>query len=299
MASEKPSSEQVAALLDQIADLLEAGGDNPFRIQSYRDGASTIRETEAPVVEMADKEDLAGLKELPNIGEGLARVIIEFVGSGRSTLLADLQGEAAPGDLFRQVPGIGAELAKRIVSELKIDSLEALEQAAHDGRLEKVEGFGPRRLQNVRASLAGMLSRPALRRGSRTATGQTAKEAADRPSVKTLLEVDAGYRRRAAAGELERIAPKRFNPEGKAWLPIMHDERDGWRFTVLFSNTANAHELGKTDDWVVIYYKPVSGGAERQNTVVTETSGPLEGKRVVRGRAAETRRYYEASAGAT
>ena len=295
MPTKKPTKQEIASLLDKIADHLEAGGDNPFRIQSYRDGANTIRATDAPVVQMAAEEDVAGLKELPNIGEGLARVIIEYVNTGRSSLLADLQGETSPADLFQQVPGIGAELAERIVSELKIDTLEALEQAAHDGRLEKIEGFGPRRVQNVQAGLAGLLSRPALRRGRRAAAGQKSKEAADRPSVETLLAIDADYRRRAAAGELERIAPKRFNPENLAWLPIMHDRRDGWKFTVLFSNTANAHEQGKTRDWVVIYYKPEKDGNERQNTVVTETSGPLAGKRVVRGREAETRRYYQAS----
>jgi hypothetical protein len=111
--------------------------------------------------------------------------------------------------------------------------------------------------------------------------------------VAILLELDAEYRHRAGAGELQRIAPRRFNPQGEAWLPIMHATRQGWKFTVLFSNTARAHELEKTDDWVVIYYQKTGDGDERQNTVVTETSGPLEGKRVVRGRAAETRQYYQ------
>ncbi len=52
--------------------------------------------------------------------------------------------------------------------------------------------------------------------------------------------------------------------------------------TVLFSNTARAHELGKTHDWVVIYYQ--KDGPEAQCTVVTEFRGPLKGKRVIRGR---------------
>jgi hypothetical protein len=147
-------------------------------------------------------------------------------------------------------------------------------------------------VQNVRAGLAGLLGRPGLQRSRREAR-QQGDSAKDRPSVTTLLDVDAEYRRRAEAGELQTIAPKRFNPQDEAWLPIMHTTRDDWKFTVLYSNTARAHELGTTDDWVVIYYEPKSGGEERQNTVVTETSGPLQGKRVVRGRAAETRRHYQ------
>ena len=87
------------------------------------------------------------------------------------------------------------------------------------------------------------------------------------------------------------IAPRRFNPNGEAWLPILHTERDGWHFTALFSNTARAHELGRAQDWVVIYFAKADG-REHTRTVVTETHGPLDGKRVVRGREAECRTYY-------
>jgi len=56
----------------------------------------------------------------------------------------------------------------------------------------------------------------------------------------------------------------------------------------LFSNTARAHELGRTDDWVVVYYYDADHH-EGQNTIVTETQGPMKGNRVVRGREAECR----------
>ena len=118
----------------------------------------------------------------------------------------------------------------------------------------------------------------------------TRRRSRDRaPSVKTLLKVDEAYREGAAANTLPRIAPKRFNPEGRAWLPIMHTDRDDWHFTALFSNTARAHDLGRTHDWVVLYYYD-GDHREGQCTVVTETRGPLMGQRVVRGREAECRR---------
>lgn len=50
-----------------------------------------------------------------------------------------------------------------------------------------------------------------------------------------------------------RAAPRRFNPKGKAWLPILHTQRGPWHFTALYSNTARAHDLKKTGDWVVLY----------------------------------------------
>lgn len=109
--------------------------------------------------------------------------------------------------------------------------------------------------------------------------------------VAELLELDREYRTRAEAGELRRIAPKKNNPTGEAWLPIMHAEREGRNYTALFSNTERAHDLGKTDDWVVIYRD--DPGQKNQWTVVTEHRGPLKGERVVRGREEECRAYYE------
>ena len=94
----------------------------------------------------------------------------------------------------------------------------------------------------------------------------------------------------AAAGTLRTIAPKRFNPEGAAWLPILHTQRGEWHFTALYSNTARAHELGRTRDWVVIYFYD-DHHVEGQHTVVTETRGALAGRRVVRGREAECRAH--------
>lgn len=114
------------------------------------------------------------------------------------------------------------------------------------------------------------------------------------PSIELILSLDAEYRAKAAEGKLKLIAPKKFNPDGKAWLPIMQTERDGWHFTVLYSNTQKAHELGKTTDWVVVYFRPQHGAqGEQRCTVVTEYKGELAGKRVVRGREQECRAYYQ------
>ena len=106
-----------------------------------------------------------------------------------------------------------------------------------------------------------------------------------------LLDVDRIYRERSACGQLHRIAPKRFNPDAKAWLPILHHEKDGWIFTAMFSNTALAHKLGRTNDWVVIYFHR-DHGPEHQRTVVDETHGALVGRRVVRGREVECRKLH-------
>src|SRR5690606_38388592 len=124
-----------------------------------------------------------------------------------------------PVSSFRTIPGIGPDLARRIYDHLGVESLEALEMAAHDGRLATVPGFGPRRLKAVRAALATALGR---RGRERRRTEQRTQ-----PSVAMLLEIDAEYRALAEQGKLPRVAPRRFNPTGEAWLPVMHTERDG------------------------------------------------------------------------
>jgi DNA polymerase (family 10) len=293
MSKEIPTNNEIAALLDQIANLLEIQGDNPHRIRAYRNGAKSVRLSEKPLAGLALAEDSAALEALPDIGKSLTALIIEFVNTGRSTLLDRLQGHVSPEDLFIKIPGIGEELAHRIAHELDIETLEELEQAAYDGRLREIEGFGPRRVEAVRASLDTLLRRSAWWRARRLAAADRKREMdqRDHPAVKLLLAVDAKYRREAEAGKLKKITPRRFNPEQKAWLPIMHAQYDAWIFTALFSNTARAHLVGSTQDWVVIYYE--RDGKEGQCTVVTEWRGPLTGKRVIRGREAECLRYYK------
>jgi putative hydrolase len=105
------------------------------------------------------------------------------------------------------------------------------------------------------------------------------------------LELDREYREKAQAGKLRLIAPRRFNPSGEAWLPVLHTRRGLRECTALYSNTARAHELGMTHDWVVIYCD--DGTRELTYTVVTAQRGVLQGKRVVRGREDECLAYYQ------
>jgi len=279
---------EVAAKLGEAADLLALQGANPFRVSAFRRAAATVAQLPRDIREVAEMEGPAGLVDIPNVGRGIAAAIIEIVATGRWSRLDRLRGELDAGRLFQGVPGIGPALAARIRDTLHIDSLEELEVAANDGRLEEIPGVGRRRVAAIRASLAAMLGRP------RTPS----LASADAPPVGVILDVDAEYRRKGARGELALITPRRFNPEGKAWLPILHTERDGWHFTALYSNTARAHELGRTRDWVVIYYYD-DDHREYQCTAVTEFRGPLRGKRVVRGRERECRDLYGKSALAT
>jgi hypothetical protein len=159
---------------------------------------------------------------------------------------------------LRGVSGVGEKLAGLIEEYVKSGKLELFETLQKEVRKEDVAKSS--------APKAPMLS------------------------VDLILAIDAEYREKARARTLKRIAPKNFNPERKAWLPLFVTERKGCRFTVMFSNTETAHKLGKTNDWVVVYYE--MGKGKEQCTVVTEQRGSLKGKRVVRGREAECKAFY-------
>lgn len=272
--------------LREAADLLQAQGANPYRVSAYRKAADTVtRMHPADVVALVDREGVDGLDRLPHVGRGIATAIVEMVRTGHWSQLERLRGTCDPVALFTVVPGLGHRLAERIHEELHLDTLEGLELAAHDGRLENVPGVGPRRAAAIRASLHAMLVR------SHDVHAATPRSTGPQPSVATLLAIDRMYREQATAGTLPTIAPIRFNPMQEPWMPVLHAERDGWHFTALFSNTAQAHQLKRTRDWVRVFHYD-SENSEGQHTVVAETHGALAGKRVVRGREAECRAFY-------
>ncbi len=279
-------NDDIANRLEEIAALLEAQGANPFRVRAYRRAAATLGQLAVPAAQILAAHGTGGLDRLPGIGSRLARTIRDIVVHGYSPVLERLRGESDAVRLFASVPGIGARLAARVHEELGLDTLQQLEAAAHDGRLEQIAGFGPKRLTGIRNTLALRLGRVAKDRHS--------DDDHTLPPVAELLDVDREYLKKARAGELRLIAPRRFNPEQTAWLPILHTERAGRHYTALFSNTARAHHLGKTHDWVVVYCED-DGPREHQWTTITSTFGPLRGRRIVRGREAECAALYGGS----
>jgi putative hydrolase len=277
------TNKEIASKLREIATLLDEQKANPFRVNAYLSAAKTIETMAEPVEDLLRRDGFSALLEIPGVGEGIARSVNEFVVTGRMSRLESLQTGHDPIALFEQIPGIGPKSAHRIIETLHIDTLEALELAAHNGRLKKVPGFSTKKIELVQTWLAHVL-------GYRRPRFEPQQKIAE-PPVGLLLQIDEQYRKKAQAGELPTIAPKRFNPSSEAWLPIMHTTRQGWHFTALYSNTARAHQLARVKDWVVIYFYD-DRHHEGQHTVVTETRGAASGRRVVRGREKECSDYY-------
>jgi putative hydrolase len=275
---------RIARRLDEVADILTEQRANPYRVRAYRNAASTLRRLQRPVDEILSAGGEPALRTFPGIGPTIARAVASLILTGRLPMLDRLRGETDHASLLATVPGIGRVLAARLHDELHIHSLEQLEAAAHDGRLHDLLGLGEKRIAGIIDSLANRLGRMRAQPPSRGV--QT-------PSVAEILDVDREYRDKAASGTLLTIAPRRFNPTGETWLPILHTERGRRHYTALFSNTAHAHQLNKTRDWVILYYD--SGQGESQCTVITSQRGPLAGRRIVRGREQDCAAYYRKS----
>jgi DNA polymerase (family 10) len=268
----------IARKLNDYATYLEGEDTNVYRVRAYRRAAATVLAQERPLTDVLAEKGRAGLEELPGIGASLAYTIEGLIRTGIFRTLRPDEGHIDPERLLTSLPGVGRQLAHVLHEQLGITTLEELERAAHEGRLAQA-GIGPKRLRGLIDALAGRLRRSRL-----------PEPIQGEPSVAALLAIDEEYRRQADNDVLPLVTPRRFNPEHEPWLPLYVADRDGWRFRALFSNTALAHRLGKTRDWVVISFH--DGFNSSQRTVVTETRGDLRGLRVVRGRERECRAYY-------
>jgi putative hydrolase len=274
----------IAGLISEVADLLEAQHADPFRVTAYRNAATTLLWLESPIRQIAEREGVDGLMRLQTIGHSIASLVDQYVRTGRVMLLDRLRGEATAERIFTTVPTIGPELALRIYGELHIETLPELYQATLSGKLDEVPGIGQKRIRAIHDCLARRL-------GGHANPTMPPYPATDRSiPIAEILDIDAEYKKRVAEDRLPKIAPVKFNPGGVAWLPIMHTVRDDRHYTALFSNTARAHDLNTTKDWVLIYRDD-----DRQHarwTVITSQFGKLRGCRIVRGREDECREFY-------
>ncbi len=131
----------IAAMFGEIADLLDIQGENPFRIRAYRNAARTALDLGRELREMVAAGD--DLTSISGIGKDLSEKIREAVTTGTMQALEKLRKQLPPGitDLL-QIPGLGPKRVKALLTELKIDSLEKLEKAAKEGKIQGIEGFG-------------------------------------------------------------------------------------------------------------------------------------------------------------
>jgi histidinol phosphatase-like PHP family hydrolase len=129
----------IARTLNEIADLLEIKGENPFKIRAYRTAAETLTHEAEPVASLSPDARRA----LPGIGKDLAAKIGELVQTGTIVYHQQLLQEfpATILDVLR-LQGIGPKTVARLYKEIGVATLDDLERAARDGRIRRMSGMG-------------------------------------------------------------------------------------------------------------------------------------------------------------
>jgi DNA polymerase (family 10) len=135
-----PGKKDIIALLDNIADLLEYNGENPFKVNAYRNGAIAIRKSEIDVGEIIRDKALDKIK---GIGKSLQTLIYEYYETGSSAIYEELKKGAPQGinDLLK-IRGLGSKKIKILFTELGISNVGELEYACKENRLTLLKGFG-------------------------------------------------------------------------------------------------------------------------------------------------------------
>jgi DNA polymerase (family 10) len=141
---------QVAKIFQEIADLLELSGENPFRVRAYRRAAMNVEAIPRDVSSMSGEE----LQSLPGIGKDLAHKIRQFVESGRIDVHEELQKEIPRGLLeLLRVPGIGPKTARLLFDRKGVKSVPDLEALAREGKLAGLPGIQAKTEENIRKGI--------------------------------------------------------------------------------------------------------------------------------------------------
>lgn len=202
---------EIAGIFEEMADMLEFLGDNPFRVRAYRNAARALFDLEDPIEEIA-KGGVDELAKIPGIGKDLAKKILEYLETGKIEKYEELKAQVPKGVLeVMRVPGVGPKTARLLYEELGVDSLEAFKRALETGEVLKLPGFGEKKRERLLKNLE--LVETASKRWPLGAVLYEARELLK--ALKALPEVEdaeiAGSARRykETVGDLDFLAATR------------------------------------------------------------------------------------------
>jgi DNA polymerase (family X) len=197
----------IADIFDELADLLEFRGENPFRIRAYRGGARAIRNLDEPVSAIVN-DPARNLADLSGIGKTLAEKTDELLRTGTLAQLMELRALVPDVVIdMSRIPGLGAKKATRLHDELGIKSLDELRQACNEGRVAAIKGFGNKTEQSILEGLS--IAEAANERITWAAGDDLAHSLADHlkacPAI-SKMEFAGSYRRgRETIGDLDIV----------------------------------------------------------------------------------------------
>lgn len=210
-------------ILEEIHTLLELQGENRFRSMAYHNGARALEKFDGDFGELIESGKLI---DLPGIGESLAEKITELYKKGRLKFYDDLKKSINPSlTELLQIPGIGPKKIKLLHDELGIDSIEKLEKACLENRVEKLPGFGPLSEKKILEGIGHQIEY------SKRYLWWQANEVADRilkglkklPSVKKAEFAGSFRRKMETVGDLDLVAGSDNEAEVTNWFTHMPD----------------------------------------------------------------------------
>ncbi|MFI5684391.1 DNA polymerase/3'-5' exonuclease PolX [Streptomyces sp. NPDC051636] len=188
------SNDEVAALLQEYADLISITGGDAFKARVYEKAARAVGGHHADVSTL----DLKGLQEIPNVGKSIARKVLEYFDSGSVSAVEELRARIPAGvRRLTAIPTLGPKKALTVYEELGISSVDELAEAIHAERLRDLKGFGPRTEENILHGIELLQSA-----GNRVQL-DVAMDVAD--DIVAGLSRVTGCRRCAYAGSLRRL----------------------------------------------------------------------------------------------
>lgn len=205
------ANREIARLFSQIADLLEIGGQDRFRVNAYRSAARTVDDLAEDVSAIAARKELL---KVPGIGKGTAEKIEEYLRDGRIALHQELLAAYPPGlPKLLDIRGLGPRKVAALYHELGVGSVEDLRAAIADERVQNLKGFGAKTARNILEGLDFL-----DRAGERTPLGV---------AVPIVEELCAAVRRFAGVQRVEPAGSLRRGRETVADLDLLCEAEDG------------------------------------------------------------------------
>ena len=138
---------EVARVFEDIAGLLELKGENVFKIRAYQKAAYSIEHLPEEIDRLAAE---GRLKEIPGVGDAIAKKITELTTTGRLKFYEDLKAEFPEGvSTLLDIPGIGTKTARRLAEELGVRTVDDLEEAISSGRVAQLSRMGEKTAENI------------------------------------------------------------------------------------------------------------------------------------------------------
>lgn len=149
------NKKDIVRLLETIATYMELKGENPFKVSAFRKAASALESDEHSLPEIGD------FTKLPGVGKGTASVIVEFIETGQSSVLKELQNEVPTGlILLLQLPGLGGKKIAKLHKELGIENVNDLKKACLEERVRGLAGFGKKTEEKILAAIDSVGNKP-------------------------------------------------------------------------------------------------------------------------------------------